>query len=79
MFEALAMLQTLRKQRTQSLIFLDAIGSDPTQPRKIPEPYSLHTGFNPSKSGFIQQHLEDCGPMHNVSSHDLVQGGFRLA
>ena len=64
------MLQTLRKQqRTQSLIFLDAIGTDPTKARKIPEPYSMHTGFNPSKSGFIQQHLEDCGPMHNVSSN----------
>ena len=68
MFGALAMLQTFRKQRTQSLMYMDAIGSDPTKPRKIPEPYSMHTGFNPSKSGFIQQHLEDCGPMHNVSN-----------
>ena len=42
------------------LVYMDAIGSDPTQPRKIPDPYSLHTGFNPSTSGFFQQHLEDC-------------------
>ena len=90
---------------SSKLVFLDAIGSDPTQPRKIPgarakaacpcpwpwrlstsppleacgpsactcacsrqavlpvltaasvraEPYSMHTGFNPSKSGYIQQ------------------------
>lgn len=117
------------RQLTTKLIFLDAIGSDPTKPRKIPgrstarlllrmascvglaifslpeprrklqlrnfkqdlilfahahlahlspfssvlstflcgctEPYSMHTGFNPSKSGYIQQHLEDCGPLHN--------------
>mmetsp|Transcript_6310 Transcript_6310/g.12778 ORF Transcript_6310/g.12778 Transcript_6310/m.12778 type:complete len:82 (+) Transcript_6310:71-316(+) len=63
MFETLSMLNLAKK--TTKLVFLDAIGSDPTQPRKIPEPYSMHTGFNPSKSGYIQQHLEDCGPMHN--------------
>jgi hypothetical protein len=25
----------------------------------------MHTGFNPSTSGYIQQHLQDCGPIHN--------------
>jgi len=64
MFETLTMFQQLKMEK---LVFLDAIGHDPTKPAKIPEPYSMHTGFNPSKSGFIQQHLEDCGPMHNVS------------
>ena len=45
---------------SSKLVYMDAIGSDPTKPRKIPDPYSLHTGFNPSTSGFFQQHLEDC-------------------
>lgn len=65
MFSSLAMFQQLRFQKLGS--FISAIGPDPTgPPPKIPSPYSMHTGFNPSKSGFIQQHLEDCGPMHNV-------------
>ncbi len=63
MFSSLLLMSVLGMKPAKGsskLVFMDAIGPDPTQPRKIPDPYSLHTGFNPSTSGFIQQHLEDC-------------------
>merc|ERR1712216_68836 len=51
---------------TMLTVCLCSLPPDPTH-RLGPgtEPYSMHTGFNPSKSGYIQQHYEDCGPMHN--------------